>query len=224
MESLQDVWGGMIQKARQHKSFIGLKLWRSGRAVIRASLSVALELEAASCLIPTQSLRFGGRFRTRMQLAVRIIPFPGVVLMLAGCSGYGQAPPSEPGPEAVADAVLDEPRAATGFYSVAQAERGLRVFGNLCSECHFTNEFRGDEFEHEWRRKTVWDLYRSMTRTMPENDPGGLPDRTYADVIEYILQINKYASGTVELVPERATMDSIPLGPGAAKQRAQGEI
>ena len=145
----------------------------------------------------------------------------GPVLMLAGCSGYGQAPPSEPGPEAVADAVSEEPPAATGFYSVAQAERGLGVFRDVCSECHFTSEFRGDDFEWQWRRQTVWDLYRSMTRTMPENDPGGLSDQTYADVIAYILRINEYASGNTELVAGRATMDSIPLGPGAAKQQAQ---
>ncbi len=142
----------------------------------------------------------------------------GVVFLLAGCSGYGQAPPSEPGPEAVADGVSEDPPATTGFYTVAQAQRGLRVFRNLCSECHFTNEFRGDEFEHEWRRKTVWDLYLSMIRTMPENDPGGLRDQTYADVIAYILQVNEYASGNSELVADRETMDSIPLGPGAAKQ------
>lgn len=141
----------------------------------------------------------------------------GAVLMLAGCSGYGQAPPSEPEP----DAISEKPPAATGFYSVAQAERGLGVFRDMCSECHFTSEFRGDDFEWQWRRQTVWDLYRSMTRTMPENDPGGLPDRSYADVTAYILQINGYASGNAELVPERATMDSIPMGPGAPKQRAQ---
>ena len=154
-------------------------------------------------------------------MAIRMPQIAGAVLMLAGCSGYGQAPPSEPGPEAVAGAVSEEPPVATGFYSVAQAERGLGVFRDMCSECHFTNEFRGDDFEWQWRRQTVWDLYRSMTRTMPENDPGGLPDRTYADVIAYILQINGYASGNAELVPERATMDSIPMGPGAPKQRAQ---
>ena len=175
----------------------------------------------ASCLTPLPGFSFGGRIHTRIRFTIRMPQIAGPVLMLAGCSGYGQVPPSEPGPEAVADAVSEEPPAATGFYSVAQAERGLGVFRGMCSECHYTSEFRGDDFEWQWRRQTVWDLYRSMTRTMPENDPGGLPDRTYADVIAYILQINGYASGNAELVPERATMDSIPMGPGAPKQRAQ---
>ncbi len=148
----------------------------------------------------------------------------GWVVGGVACSGHGAASPPPPVPETTPDVVAAEPPASTGFYSIAQAERGLRVFRNLCSECHFTNEFRGDEFEHEWRRKTVWDLYRSMTRTMPENDPGGLPDRTYADVIAYILRINEYVSGNTELVAGRETMDSIPLGPGAAKQRAQSQL
>ncbi len=173
--------------------------------------------------MPARGLSFEGRIHARVRLAVRMTQMAGVVFLLAGCSGYGQAPPSEPGPEAVADGVSEDPPATTGFYTVAQAQRGLRVFRNLCSECHFTNEFRGDEFEHEWRRKTVWALYLSMIRTMPENDPGGLRDQTYADVIAYILQVNEYASGNSELVADREMMDSIPLGPGAAKQRAQGQ-
>ena len=171
--------------------------------------------------MPARGLSFEGRIHARVRLTVRMTQIAGVVLMLAGCSGYGQAPPSEPGPEAVADGVSEEPPAATGFYSVAQAERGLRVFRDMCSECHFPREFRGDDFEWQWRRQTVWDLYRSMTRTMPENDPGGLRDQTYADVIAYILRINEYASGNTELVADRETMDSIPLGPGAAKQQTQ---
>jgi cytochrome c5 len=149
-------------------------------------------------------------------LTVRTTHITGVVVMLAGCSG-GQAPPSEPRPQVVADAVSEETPATTGFYSVAQAQRGLRVFRRLCSECHYPNEFRGDDFEWDWRRQTVWDLYRTMTRTMPEDDPGGLPDQTYADVIAYILRINEYASGDGELVADREQMEKIPLGPGAAQ-------
>ena len=56
---------------------------------------------------------------------------------------------------------------------------------------------------------------------MPEDDPGGLTHQTYADIIAYILQLNEYASGDAELVPNQEAMDAIPLGPGAAKQKSR---
>ena len=83
------------------------------------------------------------------------------------------------------------------------------------------SEFRGPDFELEWRRQTVWDLFLQVVRTMPEDNPGGLTRQTYADVMAYILQLNEYASGDAELVPGREAMDAIPLGPGTAKQKSR---
>ncbi len=117
-------------------------------------------------------------------------------------------------------AVARQP-SALGFYSLEQAARGRRGFRQVCGECHSASEFRGPDFEWQWRRQTVWDLFRNVVRTMPEDDPGGLTDQTYSDVIAYILQLNEYASGDAELVPSQEAMDAIPLGPGAAKQKSR---
>ena len=59
---------------------------------------------------------------------------------------------------------------------------------------------------------------------MPEDNPGGLTQQTYADVIAYILQLNAYASGDAELVPSQDAMDAIPLGPGAANRNPGKEL
>jgi mono/diheme cytochrome c family protein len=104
-----------------------------------------------------------------------------------------------------------------GFFSDSQADRGRETFAFACSECHTTSDFRGDDFEWEWRRRTVWDLYRRLRETMPEDNPGSLSPGLYADVIAYILQINQYASGDAELIAEEESMDTIPLGPDANK-------
>ncbi len=52
---------------------------------------------------------------------------------------------------------------------------------------------------------------------MPEDAPGTLSAQTYADVIAYILRLNEYTSGDLDLVPNESSMDAIPLGPGADK-------
>ena len=136
-----------------------------------------------------------------------LIVAAAALAVLLGCATAVEAP--------TPTAVAWQP-SALGFYSLEQAARGRRKFRQVCSECHFVSEFRGPDFESEWQRQTVWDLFRQVVRTMPEDNPGSLTQQTYADVIAYILQLNEYAAGDVELVPSQEAMDAIPLGPGTA--------
>ena len=106
---------------------------------------------------------------------------------------------------------------SNGVYSVEQAQRGRQAFTEVCSECHSSSEFRGRDFEFTWRRRTAWDLYRELRRTMPEDFPGALPPQTYVDVIAYVLEINDYAPGGLELAPDEESLRRVPLGPGANK-------
>ena len=142
---------------------------------------------------------------------VRLVELTAVAV-LAGCSGAVEHGLSE---------VATEPASAAGFYSLDQAARGRDSFAEICGECHSRGEFRGDDFEYTWRRQTVWDFFRQLVRTMPEDMPGFLPNETYVDIIAYVLQINQYASGDADLVASEAAMDTIPLGPEAKKQPSQ---
>ncbi len=148
----------------------------------------------------------------------RVMPIVTVIVaaMVTACSTSLEAPPPPPPP-----APVPEASSAAGFYSVEQAARGREAFQRVCGECHFTREFRGRDFEYQWRRRTVWDFYRNVSRTMPDDMPGILPNETYADVIAYILQLNEYSAGDSELIVSEEVMDTIPLGPGAAKQPSQ---
>ena len=158
----------------------------------------------------------GAVTETKMRMPQRMLIVAAAALpVLLGCATAVEAP--------TPTAVARQP-SALGFYSLEQAARGRRKFRQVCSECHFVSEFRGPDFESEWRRRTAWDLFRQVVRTMPEDNPGGLTQQTYADVIAYILQLNAYASGDAELVPSQDAMDAIPLGPGAANRNPGKEL
>jgi mono/diheme cytochrome c family protein len=106
-----------------------------------------------------------------------------------------------------------------GFYSAEQAERGEESFRGTCRECHTASEFRGSDFEWQWRRQNAWNLFNEISWTMPEDAPGSLTDQTYADVVAYILQLNKYPAGGDELEATQESMGSVPLGPDANKTK-----
>ena len=136
------------------------------------------------------------------------------LVFATGCATGSSSQPREP---PAAPAMTANPTEGAGFYSTAQAERGRRIFQDVCYECHYPSEVRGDEFEWDWRRRTVRDLYREISRNMPEDFPGTLAAQTYVDVIAYILELNGYASGSAELAVDQAAMENIPLGPGVDK-------
>ena len=127
---------------------------------------------------------------------------PLAIAALVGCA-TSAVPAGQPAP--------------VGVYSAAQAQRGREAFAQDCRECHASSEFRGREFEFTWRRRTAWDLYRELRRTMPEDFPGALAPRTYVDLIAYVLEINDYPSGGAELLPSEESLRRVPLGPGANK-------
>ena len=150
-----------------------------------------------------------------------------VVLLIPGCAGSPEAPPASPSPESAAletPAPDDAPPAAAGapatappalvaFYTEEQARRGQRAFRQVCSDCHYTSEFKGPVFTDVWARRTARDLYRELRRTMPDDNPGGLPRQTYVDVMAYILELNGYPAGADELPPDDQVLGSFRLTP-----------
>lgn len=66
-------------------------------------------------------------------------------------------------------------------------------------------------FLREWSGRTVGDLFDLIKMTMPENAPGTLSDRAYADLVAYILQANGFPAGSQSLEPERERLAKIVL-------------
>jgi len=136
--------------------------------------------------------------------------------LLAGCAA-GPAPRADPAPGAGAP---DAPApTAMASFSAEQAERGREEFAAVCSECHATGDFRGSTFQYEWRRRTAWAFFRTVSETMPEDAPGSLTDQRYVDIVAYVLSLNGFEPGDRELPPlrdalEHFVMDGAP-GPSA---------
>ena len=107
---------------------------------------------------------------------------------------------------AAAAAVLGQaaPTAATktvndGVYTAEQASRGSKTFEASCGVCHDTGRFTSDEFFTAWTGKPLEELFKVISTTMPEDNPGGLKTEQYEDALAYLLSVNKFAAGANEL-------------------------
>ena len=155
------------------------------------------------------------------------------LLAVAGCASPGPAeagadPPTPATPVEVAPAApgqasdsaaptdsTTESEAAPGIFTTAQADRGRTTFDEACAECHTNNEFRGRLFQSNWGRRTVYSFYRTIRSTMPDNNPGGLEEQVYLDVVSYILSINGHEAGASELSAD-SPMRDVRMAPASA--------
>jgi hypothetical protein len=104
-----------------------------------------------------------------------------------------------------------------GVYTLAQAKRGALKSG-LCVTCH-GDEFRGDpapdlagpDFLIRWDGRTLGDLFDLIRLTMPDDDPGALPREQYADLVAYILAVNKLPIGSTEIGIDPAPLKQIRI-------------
>jgi hypothetical protein len=131
-----------------------------------------------------------------------ILDCAAFVVLVAGCASTQEgAPASGAAPTApVADAApAADASSGSAFYTVAQATRGDGLFRDNCAGCHASSEFTGSSFVRRWTNRAVGDIYEFVLYSMPEDNPGGLPQQTYADIIAYFLQMNDFPAGDTEL-------------------------
>ena len=131
--------------------------------------------------------------------------FGGLLMVTFGAGGV----PSD----AEARVVLDPFPADSGYYTVEQAERGNEVWDEGCVECHELWEVRGEDFMFEWEGSSVGRLYRVISRTMPDDNAGSLPQEDYFAVVAYILQLNDFPAGEVALGSDIEALDSLMIEP-----------
>lgn len=127
-----------------------------------------------------------------------------LVVALAGCASTPEGgPASAAAPTAAAPIAETAPEAeasvGNAFYTTRQASRGDGLFGDNCVSCHSPSEFRGSSFERRWTNRVVGDIYEFVLYSMPEDNPGGLPEQTYADIIAYLLSLNDFPAGDDDL-------------------------
>lgn len=108
-----------------------------------------------------------------------------------------------------------------GVYSDQQASRGERQYGRACEHCHGPDlagdpvseipALSLDSFMTSWSGKSVKDLLDTVKRSMPKDKPGSLGTGAYVDVVAYLLQANKFPSGSRELPRTPEELESIVI-------------
>lgn len=122
-----------------------------------------------------------------------------------------EATAATPATEAPAPAPAT-PAATPVLFSENQADRGRTAFDEVCTDCHTTSEFRGRTFQSNWGHRTVYSFFRTVRSTMPDDNPGGLEEETYLDVVSYILRINGHSSGASEMTAD-SPMREVRMAP-----------
>jgi mono/diheme cytochrome c family protein len=105
----------------------------------------------------------------------------------------------------------------SGVYTAAQAAKGEEIFSESCAPCHrqapggVTSPLSGPAFAARWQGQTVADLFEKIRISMPENAPGTLSAQANVDVVAYLLQVNGFPAGSIELVPTLTVLREIQV-------------
>ncbi len=98
-----------------------------------------------------------------------------------------------------------------GVYTEKQAERGEQVVQQNCGACHSSSEWSNARFLGTWNGRPISELHNQIRTTMPFDGPGRLTREEYADIVAYILQLNKVPAGSTELPAEDQGLASITV-------------
>lgn len=105
-----------------------------------------------------------------------------------------------------------------GVYTDVQADRGRESYEKACASCHAetlegsgatTPPLKGEEFTMNWAGQTVDDLFERIQTSMPADRPGKLSRAENADILAYILKINKLPPGENDLPADAESLKQI---------------
>ena len=98
----------------------------------------------------------------------------------------------------------------------AQASRGGQWYAAACESCHPTRDMSSTDFKARWGGMRALDLYAIISTQMPQNEPGSLTRRTYADIVAYLMQLNGIPAGTSLLTADSTVLAATRLSFGTA--------
>jgi|SRR5665213_2823755 len=106
-----------------------------------------------------------------------------------------------------------------GIYTTAQAERGKAVFAMNCAACHGDKleggtsgpELSGPSFIGGYSSGNALALFTKISQDMPSSAPGTLMPEQYADVLAFVLSVNKYPAGMTELPKDGAGLKDVKM-------------
>ncbi|HVZ20848.1 MAG TPA: cytochrome c [Vicinamibacterales bacterium] len=107
-----------------------------------------------------------------------------------------------------------------GIYTTAQADRGKKVYDDNCAGCHGPElkgtdtggpTLNGPDFISGYKDGNASALYNKISMDMPSNAPGSLNPDQYADVLAYVLSVNKYPAGQTEIPKDGAGLNAVKM-------------
>ncbi len=95
------------------------------------------------------------------------------------------------------------------IYSKDQAKVGKQLYQNNCIACHDKKYFR--PVLKAWDGQPLSVLFAVMSASMPEGNPGSLPEKDYVDILAYILSLSRYPAGENRLDHTNNGLDEITI-------------
>jgi mono/diheme cytochrome c family protein len=108
---------------------------------------------------------------------------------------------------------------AAGVFTEAQAKAGGDLYAGLCTGCHTMSSHTGVTFRKSWLGMPVSELFIYLSQSMPEDAPGSLSAKEYAQVVAYLLEMNGMPTGSIELPAEEGALRAIRIDTVAASRR-----
>ena len=99
----------------------------------------------------------------------------------------------------------------SGVYTEEQAKRGEETYMNICVSCHTATEYKNKKFRTKWDGRPLSELYDLISQKMPDDAPGSLMPKEYAQALAYILRLNEAAPGKTELPSDSAALKDIKI-------------
>ena len=95
------------------------------------------------------------------------------------------------------------------IFSKKQAKTGQKLYEQNCLICHDKKYFR--PVFKSWEGQSLGTLFLVMSSSMPQGNPGSLPDKEYIDILAYMMSQNRYATGEKELSTDIGKLNSITI-------------
>ena len=107
----------------------------------------------------------------------------------------------------------------SGIYTTEQAKRGEASANRSCAKCHNADLTGGQdgpglvgrEALDAWSTLTLGDLFDRIKATMPADAPQTLSPQETADILAYILSLNKCPAGEKDLPSDAAALGQVRI-------------
>ncbi len=118
------------------------------------------------------------------------------------------------------------PSTRDGVYTKEQADRGRTSYGKACASCHGddlggvgqTPPLLGPDFTMHWSGQPVDELFEKIQTTMPADHPGRLSRSQNADILAYLLKVNKFPAGQAQLPSNAENLKQIQFDEPPSKK------